>query len=334
MEEIQPFINKFILNPFVVALLPLVISIISLVPIIDNILKFILAALAILIACALFFLKTEIQQMKDYFSDKKDFYFLYNAFLKYVYIKEELLYVSLINKEEAEIKRCIVIRNLSEITINDYYIPWFYDLYEPDKIKDYRPQILSMKPLYLEKICSQKENRKISDDMTNNCIIPEGIMQFEKKNKKILSARDWIRLPIFLEPKESISVSLDFLQKHIYRYYDTPEGESSGVLISSPTGVLRIVVKPPRGKKIFPVTDHGESVSIINTSLNITDFREIYKVDPPKFTLDKAEWIINNPKVGHLYLLKFRIEPPDEEPLTYEPNFLAFRYMYTYWNLK
>jgi hypothetical protein len=248
---------------------------------------------------------------KEYLRDRNEFYNLLKTMLKYVYIKKELFILTLhedINNE-FQVKRCLILKNMSDNSINDFFIPWFYDLYEKGKEEEYKPKIKSLKLIHYEKICKHTESYEEDKDadLINDFIQPDGIMNVAGKFPE---ARGWIKIPIRLDPLKTINITLTMNQKYIYREMYTKKGEYAGVLVTSPTGELQIEVNAPPGKKITPVNDYGESIKIENKTLNIIDFKEGCNVDPPIFNNDKAIWIIKHPKVGHYYMLRFKIIPP------------------------
>lgn len=298
-------IHRIITNAGVTFIIGVCISILQFVP--DTLISpiYLLCIVIVIVIITLFiaFGREFYQDAKKYINDKAEFEYLIEGFTNYIQIKKELIEINLLNDNgDADIKRCLHVKNISKNDIEIISIPWFYEIYD-DKIADkYRPDIKDVTILYLDFIC---RNKGYSISNPDQCLHPEGIIDFG--NNKPREARGWIFIPLKdrLRPDKEIKINIFLTQKYIYNRMNIKE--AAGILITSLTKELIILINPPEGKKISPVTIKDKSVEINYTILDLPDKDEFKRVEAPSFQENSAKWIVNAPKVGNMYLLLFKI---------------------------
>lgn len=274
--------------------------------------------------------KLEYANFIDYWNNKTDFEFLFDVFLKNVYVVKETLEFTIdaLPKKDSpninsitKISRTIILKNLNDSLINQIYLPWFYSIYNESDMD--HCMVKSIK-IYSDDRDGKREPvgreiKKPGDDLLP--YLDQSIMVTNPLKPGETEATGWIRAPVFLKPQNKTTVDIHYQQNHIFDKIFTNEGESAGTVIAIPTKELEIIVRinqiDGKTRTIIPKdVDITESILISNKSLNLKDNKEIVSVNPPEFFKKKAIWTIEKPKVGYLYQLLFKVEEVENEPFS------------------
>ena len=228
---------------------------------------------------------------------------LQNLINQFIHVKSEHWLFKLKDGGDVEITRTIKIENSQNEPISrPYSISMFYDIYDYEITKkdDCIPEIKSIEidGFPIEEVSGYKAAHQYK---------PRGI--FRKANGSY-QGEGWTIVPIEkLDPNKSMLIKIVHDQKKIFKKMTDPY-ETAGALIFLPTDQLTIVVEPPPGKKIFPKILEGKSqpMKIINYELDFDDPTEEKRINLPKFSGNRIEWDISQPRIGIFYWVVFKVE--------------------------